>query len=226
MKNYLLLFTTAISILFTACSKDAKTKSEDDTASTGMSLPEIENTTWETITPEQLHWNEDNLPDLYDYLKTKNSKGFIVLKNVRMVLEKYFNGHSQNENWLWYSARKVLVSGIVGIAQEENFLSINDKSSDYLGTNWSSLTTEQQDLITVKNHLSMSPGLKDYIGQTIQWICTQPTCFNYEADAGTRWAYHQGAFTMLKDAVTDTADTDFNDYFNSKKKNRNEWLLD
>lgn len=220
MKNYLLLVTITINFLFTACSKDAETKSEEDTVPTGIYFPEIGNNTWETVTPQQLNWNENHLQDLYDYLETKNSKGFIVLKNGRIVIEKYFNGHSQNENWLWYSAGKTLVSGTVGIAQEEGFLSINDKSSDYLGPNWSSLTTEKQDLITVKNHLSMSTGLQDHLGQTIEWICTLPICFEYEADAGTRWAYHQGAFTMLKDVVTDATGTGFNNYFNSKIRDK------
>ena len=204
-----------------SCSKDTpQVEPEIETEPSGMYFPEAGSTSWETVSPQQLNWNEDKLPDLYDYLETKNSKGFIVLKNGRIVIEKYFNGHSQNDNWIWYSAGKTLVSSTVGIAQDEGYLSINDTSSDYLGTNWSSLTTEKQDLITVKNHLSMSTGLQDYVGQTLKWICTQPSCFNYEADAGERWAYHQGAFTMLKDIVTNATGTDFNDYFYTKIRDK------
>ena len=49
-----------------------------------------------------------------------------------------------------YSAAKSLTATFVGIAQEEGHLDINNKTSDYLGANWSQLTTEQQDMITVK----------------------------------------------------------------------------
>ncbi|MUH37228.1 class C beta-lactamase-related serine hydrolase [Zobellia amurskyensis] len=210
-----------ILIALTGCSKD-KTEVDPDEKNQPMEMyfPEVGSLSWETITPEQLNWDEANLPDLYDYLERKNSKGFIILKNGRIVVEKYFNGHSENNDWLWYSAGKTLVSSTVGIAQDEGFLSINDKSSDYLGDNWSSLTTEKQDLITVKNHLSMNTGLQDYVGQILKWICTQPSCFDYEADAGERWAYHQGAFTMLKDVVTNATATDFKEYFNTKIRDK------
>ncbi len=220
MKKHFRIFATIISLLVISCSKDSDNKKEDDIIPSGIYFPEIGSTTWETITPAQLNWKEENLPDLYDYLEAKNSKGFIILKNGRIVVEKYFNGHSQNEDWAWYSAGKTLVSSTIGVAQEEGFLSITDKSSDYLGANWSSLTKEKQDLITVKDHLSMSTGLEDNVGQTIKWICTLPTCFNYEVDAGNRWAYHQGAFTKLKDIVTNATGTQFNDYFYSKIRDK------
>ncbi|WP_299435968.1 serine hydrolase [uncultured Maribacter sp.] len=221
MTKYIFLLLIATSILFWGCSKNTESKEEEkEVIPTGIYFPEIGSTTWETITPEQLNWKKENLQDLYDYLETKNSKGFIVLKNGRIVIEKYFNGHSKNEEWNWYSAGKTLVSSTIGIAQEEGFLSINDTSSDYLGANWSSLTTAQQDLITVKNHLSMSTGLNDYVEQTLKWICTSPSCFDYEANAGTRWAYHQGAYTKLKDVVTNATGTDFNTYFYSKIRDK------
>ncbi len=214
MKNYLLFLSLCISILSSSCSKDTDTTDkEENSVPTDIYFPEIGSDTWESITPEQLNWNDDKLEDLYEYLETKNSKGFIVLKNGRIVIEKYFNGHSQNENWNWYSAGKTLVSATVGVAHQESLLSIDDKSSDYLGDNWSSLTTEKQDLITIKNHLSMSTGLQDHVGETLKWICTSPSCFEYQADAGTRWAYHQGAFTVLKDIVTNATGINFEDFF-------------
>lgn len=220
MRKYILILASAISLLNISCSKDSETKNEEEIVPTGMYFPVVSSNSWETVTPAQLEWNENNLQDLYDYLEEKNSKGFIVLKNGRIVIEKYFNGHSQNEDWIWYSAGKTLVAGTVGIAQEEGLLSINDKSSDYLGANWSSLSSEKEDLITIKNHLSMSTGLQDHVGETIKWICTLPSCFEYEADAGTRWAYHQGAFTKLKDVVTNATGTDFNDYFYTKIRDK------
>ncbi len=56
---------------------------------------------------------------------------------------------------------KHLSAFTTGIAQEEGFLDINAASSTYLGSNWSSLTTEQEAIISVRNHFTMTTGL-DY----------------------------------------------------------------
>ncbi len=72
----------------------------------GMYYPPNDATTWEAVSTAQLQWNENKVQGLYDYLQLKKSKGFIVLKDGRIVLEKYFNGHSKNKNWTWFSAAK------------------------------------------------------------------------------------------------------------------------
>lgn len=179
-------------------------------------FPPTNSEDWETVPLAQLEWNEDKANDLYDYLEEKDTKGFMILYKGRIVSEKYFNGHTTNASWTWYSAAKSLTATFVGIAQDEGHLAINNKTSDYLGANWSSLTTTKQDLITVKNHLSMSTGLTDYIGQPIKWICKQPNCLEYTADAGTRWAYHQGAFMLLQDMISENTGMSFQDYCKAK----------
>ncbi len=204
-------------LFFISCSKNEENTTEEIVpAPTSIFFPENNTSNWETVTPQQLNWNENKLEDLYTYLKDTNSKGFIVLKNGRIVIEKYFNNHSQNTTWAWNSAAKTLTAATVGIAQDENFLSINNKTSDYLGNEWTSFEPNKQDIITVKNHLTMTTGLVDYVGNFIKWTCTSPICLEYETDAGNRWAYHQGAYSLLKDIVTQATGTDFNDYFYTK----------
>ncbi len=175
-------------------------------------FPPTNSDAWETVPLAQLEWDEDKANDLYDYLEEKDTKGFMILYKGRIVTEKYFNGHNTNATWTWYSAAKSLTATFVGIAQDEGHIDINAKTSDYLGANWSSLSTEKQDLITVKNHLSMTTGLTDYISEPIKWICKQPGCLEYTADAGTRWAYHQGAFMLLQDMITASTGMSFQEY--------------
>ena len=131
-------------------------------------------------------------------------------------MEDYFNNHNQNAKWTWFSAAKSLTATFVGVAQEEGILDINNKTSDYLGENWSQLSPEKQDLITVKHHLSMSTGLTDHVGDFIPWICTAPICMEYTADAGTRWAYHQGAFMLLQEMISQNAGMSFQAYCKAK----------
>lgn len=214
MKIHVALVIAFIAILFTGCSTDGNDipSSEIVPIPNGMYFPPVDNSTWEAITPEQLEWDASKLEELTDYLNSKKTKGFMILKDGRIVMEEYFNGHSQNTKWTWFSAAKSLTATFVGVAQDEGLLNINNKTSDYLGAGWSQLSTEKQDLITVKHHLSMSTGLTDHTGDFLPWICTLPICMDYTADAGTRWAYHQGAFMLLQKMITENAGMSFEAY--------------
>ncbi len=150
--------------------------------------------TWATVTPAELGWCEDQIPDLLTFLESNNTKAFIVLKNGKIVIENYFGTFTQDSLWYWASAGKTLTSYLVGIAQQNGQLSINDLSSSYLGTGWTSCTTVQENNITVRNQLTMTSGLDDGVADP---YCTDPNCLVYSADAGTRWAYHNGPYTLL-----------------------------
>ena len=158
---------------------------------------------WETTDPDDLQWCSDKIDSLYDFLRSTNSKSFLVLKDGKIVLEKYMNGHGRDSVWYWASAGKTVMTTLIGIAQKEGFLSIDDKTSDYLGKGWTSCTEAQEDRITVKHQLSMTTGMNDLF-----FDCTTPNCLRYVADAGTRWSYHNGPYTLLRDVLeTATAKT-------------------
>ena len=140
----------------------------------------------------------------------------MILKDGRIVVERYFNDHNQNANWRWFSAVKSLTATAIGVAQEEGFLNINNKTSDYLGNNWSLLTQAQEDLITVKEHLKMTTGLINTPQNFIAWACTQPLCMQYNVDAGTKWQYHQGSFTQLQNMLTTSTNLNYQDYIKSR----------
>jgi len=165
---------------------------------------------------DQLEWNSSKVSELFRFLEEKNTKGFIILYKGRIVAEQYFNGHAMQTSWPWYSAAKSLTATFVGVAQDEGHLNITNKTSDYLGASWSSLSSDKQDLITVENHLSMSTGLTDYINEPVKWICNQPICLDYTSDAGSRWAYHQGAYSKLFDIVAEATNEDFSNYVAEK----------
>jgi len=150
--------------------------------------------TWATITPAELGWCEDQIPELLTFLESNNTKAFIVLKNGKIVIENYFGTFTQDSLWYWASAGKTLTSYLVGIAQQNGLLSINDLSSSYLGSGWTNCTAGQENAITVRNQLTMTSGLDDGVADP---YCTDPNCLVYSADAGTRWAYHNAPYTLL-----------------------------
>ena len=82
-----------------------------------MYFPPKTGDVWETKSITALGWKQTAVQPLLDYLALKNSKGFIILVNGRIVMENYFNGHSAATPWYWASAGKTLTGFCVGIGQ-------------------------------------------------------------------------------------------------------------
>ena len=122
-----------------------------------MYFPSVYSNTWDTIPPLQLGWCDNKIDSLYQFLDSTDSKAFILLKDGKIVLEKYFNGHDISTDWYWASAGKTLTAFMVGIAQQENFLSISDTSSNYLGSGWTNCTNSQEEAITIWHQLTINP---------------------------------------------------------------------
>ncbi|MCX7737134.1 MAG: serine hydrolase [Candidatus Kapabacteria bacterium] len=179
--------------------------------------PPIDTDFWESITPTELGWNENKINDFYEYLNEKNSKAFILLKDGRIVLEKYFDTFTKDSLWYWASAGKTLTATLVGIAQEEGLIDINEKTSKYLGEGWTSLPKEKEDLIKVLHQLTMTTGL-DYNVEDLD--CTNPECLKYKADAGTQWYYHNAPYTLLEKVVEKATGQNYNIYTSQKIRNQ------
>ncbi len=170
---------------------------------------------WDTISPASLGWCTNQIDSLYSFLQQKNSKGFIVLKDGKIVLEKYFGTFTKDSLWYWASAGKTITSLLIGKAQEENFLNITDTTSDYLSVGWTNCTLAQENKISIRNQLTMTSGLDDGVPDN---HCTIDTCLIYKADAGTRWAYHNAPYTLLEGVITAATGTSINAYTQLKLK--------
>ncbi|WP_445713665.1 serine hydrolase domain-containing protein [Flavobacterium sp.] len=202
-----IIFVVAL-LLFSCSSEDTSNNEE------AMYFPPIGSSTWETKTISNLGWNQDAVQPLLDYLELKNSKSFIILQNGRIVMENYFNGHTASTNWYWASAGKTLTATVTGIAEQEGYLSINNKVSDYLGTGWTNIPLAKENLITNKHLLTMSSGLNDALGDDVS-----PANLQYVADAGTRWAYHN-VYVKLQDVVSEATGQTWTNYFNTKLRDK------
>lgn len=172
--------------------------------------------TWETIAPSSLGWCQTRIDNLYAFLEQENTKGFIILKDGKIVLEQYFGTFTSQSLWYWASAGKTITAFLVGKAQEENFLSINDNTSTYLGQGWTSCTPTQENNIKIRNQLTMTSGLNDGV---VDSDCTLNTCLEYLANAGTRWAYHNAPYTLLESVLQNATGQPINTYTQLKLKN-------
>lgn len=172
-------------------------------------FPPLIGNEWETMDPSELNWCDEGIDSLYSFLDAKNSRAFLVLKDGKIVLEKYFNGHGPDSLWYWASAGKTVTAALIGIAQEEGLLDINDPSNDYLGDGWTSAPQDKEDLITIRHQLTMTSGLNDLFS----FDCTDAECLVYSADAGTRWAYHNGPYTNLTYLIEAVTGQNYNAYY-------------
>lgn len=180
-----------------------------------MYFPPKNSDVWETKSFTDLGWKQNALQPLLDYLALKNSRGFIILVNGRIVIEQYFNGHSAAMPWYWASAGKTLTATITGIAQQEGIININNKVSDYIGTGWTSMPLAKENLITNKHLLTMTSGIEDIAnGDDVS-----PSKLTYKADAGTRWAYHN-VYVKLQDVIAKASGQTWTNYFNSKLRDK------
>lgn len=209
MRNITCILLLLLSIV--SCSKNDNEIQQTPTES--MYYPSNTSASWETKSLSSLGWNQNAVQPLKDYLNQKGTKSFMILVNGRIVMEEYFNGHTATATWEWNSAGKTLVASTVGIAQQENLLNINNKVSDYLGTEWTSMPLNKENLITVKHLLTMTAGNDD----TKQYVIKSN--LTYIADAGTRWAY-SNIFQKLTDVVNKASNKPFETYFNEKLKSK------
>ncbi|PKA99438.1 CubicO group peptidase (beta-lactamase class C family) [Flavobacteriaceae bacterium MAR_2009_75] len=228
MKNTIYFLISLLFLFTTSCSSDANSDSQEVSDSEEMENPEptedpepmeeslyfppTDADIWNEVTFETLDWNETEEQPLYDLLEGNGTDAFIILKNGKIVLEWYFGEFTKDSNHTWNSAAKTLTAMMVGIAQEEGFLNIEDPTSDFLGEGWSSMTIEQEKNITIRSQLTMTSGL-DY---TDEIFCYDPECLTYLNEPGTTWYYHNAPYTLLDQVLSNATNIDFKDYFKDR----------
>ncbi|PZX61474.1 CubicO group peptidase (beta-lactamase class C family) [Hydrotalea sandarakina] len=215
MKIKLTFVSLVALMVFYSCNKKTVTANPAGIADT-LYFPPQNTTAWETVPVANLGWDAQALNGLVPYLKSKNTKAFIILKNGKIAFEQYFDNFTTDSIWYWASAGKTMTAFLVGIAQQEGLLNINDVSSKYLGTGWTSAPPDKENKITIRHQLTMTTGLDDGVPDN---DCTLPSCLIYKADAGTRWAYHTGAYTLLDQVIANASGMSFNNYFQQKIRN-------
>ncbi|MEO9482988.1 MAG: serine hydrolase [Ekhidna sp.] len=216
------LIAVFIPILLIGCGSSAEPLPEEKEPT--VYFPPTNSDAWETIDIASLGWDASVVPTLDDFVETTNTRALLILKSGRIVYEKYDGqtllqtaDFTEDSYWYWASAAKTLTSFLIGRAESQNLLSLDDPSNLYLGSGWTSLTSEQEGLITIRNQLTMTTGL-DY-------TVTNPDCFDSDClqfldVPGNRWFYHNGPYTLLGDVIEGASGSTFNAYFAAQLANK------
>jgi CubicO group peptidase (beta-lactamase class C family) len=103
---------------------------------------------------------------------------------------------------------------------QKGLIDINQPASQYIGAGWSSAPLAKENLITVKHLLNMTSGLDDGPPAPCDNEDSAKACLLYKVDAGTRWAYHTGAYKKVQDVVADAAGLNYNTVTQQWLKNK------
>ena len=190
----IILIITLIVLTITTYTADAQT----------MYFPPATGTVWDTIAPASLGWCQPRIDSLYSFLLAKNTSSFIILKDGKIVLEKYFGSFTADSFHLWNSASKSLTATLTGIAQEKGLIDINHSVSSYLGQGWTSATPAEEDSITLLDLLTMTSGLNP-LPPGCANTDTSVACLTYLVPAGTQWTYHTGAYRKIQNVISVTS---------------------
>ncbi|TKD58944.1 serine hydrolase [Flavobacterium sp. ASW18X] len=214
------LFISLVALQLTSCDKDTSDTTQQEIVDEteimeNIYFPPVHSSEWETLSSSELDWDISKETELKNYLENQNTKAFIILKKGRIAKEWYFNGFDAYKTWYWASAGKTLTAFTMGQALAQELVNLNDATSNYLGNGWTSLTPEQELKITIKHQLSMTTGLNE-----TEFTCVTPTCLTFTAEAGNRWAYHNGPYTLLQEVLTKATETDYNEFFTSQLKDK------
>ena len=121
--------------------------------------PGVDLTAFKTGTPESQGMRTDLLEQGTAKLSSlPQPLSFLVLKNGVLVYEKYFKGSQVTHSNNIHSSSKTLLSGLVGIAIREGFItSVDQKISDILSPKFYMKNSRKS--IAVRHLLTMSAGL-------------------------------------------------------------------
>lgn len=225
-----LFFLLSLGLLF-SCGTEAPTPIPEPVET--AYFPPKNTNDWAFTPPSELDWDLAKLEELKDFLKTNNTRAFLILKDGKIVVEEYWGQTITNSgpfgpesNWYWASAGKTLTAFLTGIAQQKGLLDIEDKTSDYLGEGWTSMDAEQENLIKIVHQLSMTTGL-DYEVADID--CTDPGCLRYRQDAGTQWYYHNAPYTLLGSVISQASGMSYEQFTDEELEEKigmsGRWIL-
>jgi len=164
--------------------------------------PSLEGLTWSHA---DRSWTVD------DYMKAYNVSGVMVVKDGKVMLERYGLGRKPEDRWISFSVTKSITSTLVGAAIKDGKIkSIDDQVTSYIPE----LKGSAYDGVSVRNLLTMSSGVKwneDYAdpnsdvaraGATITEPGVNPIVSYMKAlprayEPGTKFTYNTGETDLV-----------------------------
>jgi len=108
---------------------------------------------------------ENTTKNLIKLLEDTETTSFIVIKDDKIVFEEYYQGHRRSTPHIMHSVTKTIVSGLIGIALNDGFISsIDEPVEKYIHE----FIGKEEGKITIKQLLTMASGYR-YIHGDMPW---------------------------------------------------------
>ena len=175
--------------------------SEEESIANSIIFPGAE---WETVDPADAGFDADGLDLIPATADVIGSTCVTVTRNGRLVYEWYADDVPADGEVEIFSATKSMASTLVGIAEDEGLLDIDDKASDYI-TEWQGTDSED---VTIRNLLSNDSGrfydfTTDYVDMATGAL--DKTAFSValdqQHDVGEVWEYNNSAIQTLEEVL-------------------------
>lgn len=99
---------------------------------------------------------EDKTLTMDEYFLQQNIAGLLVIKNGKIVYERYGLGNTKDSLWVAFSVAKSVTSMLVGAAIQDGYIkSLDEKITDYLPR----LKNSPYDQVTIRNVMQMASGV-------------------------------------------------------------------
>ena len=155
---------------------------------------------WEYDDPQNHGFDPVKLQEAANWIGANNSDGLVVIRDGYIVFEEYWNGIDEFTQRQGYSVTKSIASALVGIAEYEGFLDINEPAANYIGE-WVGTASGT---VTIRNLLSGDSGRYwDYSGDVFDGVAQPADVTQYaiergqQFDPGTAWQYNHMAIQCL-----------------------------
>jgi CubicO group peptidase (beta-lactamase class C family) len=163
-----------------------------------------------TAAPTELAFDAEILDELADEAAGLGSTCFLVARQGKVVLARYWNGGGAEVPQEVYSVTKSVTSTLVGLAQADGDLSIDDPASTYID-DWQGTPSET---VTVRQLLSGVSGrfwskesdYQDLIQETDRTAYS--VGLDQQEDPGTDWVYNNAAVQTLDAVLRGATGTD------------------
>ena len=165
-----------------------------------------------------------------DYMKAYNVSGVLVLKDGKVLLERYGVGRKPDDRWISFSVTKSITSTLVGAAiQDGKIKSLDDAVTLYIPE----LKDSAYDGVTIRQLLTMSSGVKwneDYtddnsdlaraaavtldasVNPTVSYMRRLPR----EKEPGSTFHYNTGETNLVGILVSNAIGKSLSDYLSDK----------
>ncbi len=172
---------------------------------------------WESTSPANAGYDEGEVEQYLQEIEDwKRLRGLVIIKDGKLVVEKYQNGATANSAFNVHSVTKSITSALIGISiQEGLFNSENDGIMPFFLEYTKGVSSHLKNKLKIAHLLSMRGGFTGWDGpQSMQQVMLHEGIS--ESKIGQEFKYFTGAQMVLSALITKASNTTTKEFAEEK----------